>query len=273
MSHKLKITLLLGLFLTPIFPAQAAWYQVEVVIFEYIHPDLDDEIWFENPGLPSREDTIELVDALPEPVVPKEPAQATPEAKIDPQIVDEAVPVPPGDVADPQVVEEKRIPYLALPQSSFRLQEVWRVLRASREYRPLLHVAWQQEGHEQDLGRAVHLEKLEGPASFQSNAYQPAATVLDGTVRIRASRFLHVDLDIAYMPGDLQQLLLSQQQSLGTGNDPQVNPYAEYVRLIENRRIKLDELQYFDHPLFGVILQVSRLRDSSSLPALDADSD
>jgi len=108
MSHKLKITLLLGLFLTPIFPAQAAWYQVEVVIFEYIHPDLDDEIWFETPGLPSREDTIELVDALPEPVVPKEPAQATPEAKIDPQVVDEAVHLQNSDQDVVAVAEENR---------------------------------------------------------------------------------------------------------------------------------------------------------------------
>ena len=273
MSHKLKITLLLGLFLAPILAAHAAWYQVEVVIFEYVHPDLDDEIWFENPGLPSREDTIELVDALPEPIVPEEAAPAAPAPEAAPQIVEEAAPITSGDVAGPQVVEEKRIPYLALPQSSYRLQEVWRVLRSSRDYHPLLHVAWQQEGHEQDLGRAVHLEKLEGSdspgsaaAGIQENAYRPAATVLDGTVRIRAARFLHVDLDIAYMPADLQQLLLSQQQSLGTGNDLQVNPHADYVRLTENRRIMLDELQYFDHPLFGVILQVSRLRDSGDLP-------
>ena len=27
----------------------------------------------------------------------------------------------------------------------------------------------------------------------------------------------------------------------------------------ESRKIKLNELNYFDHPLFGVILQVSRM--------------
>ncbi|NND81954.1 MAG: hypothetical protein HKN50_05950 [Gammaproteobacteria bacterium] len=30
-------------------------------------------------------------------------------------------------------------------------------------------------------------------------------------------------------------------------------------RMVEKRRLKLDELHYFDHPKFGVLLQVSRL--------------
>ena len=38
----------------------------------------------------------------------------------------------------------------------------------------------------------------------------------------------------------------------------QVKDSIESVRLTESRRIKLNELHFFDHPLFGVILQVSR---------------
>ena len=35
-------------------------------------------------------------------------------------------------------------------------------------------------------------------------------------------------------------------------------------RLSEKRRIKLDEKHFFDHPKFGVLLQVSRLEDDSA---------
>ena len=34
------------------------------------------------------------------------------------------------------------------------------------------------------------------------------------------------------------------------------------IGLKESRKIKLNEIQYFDNPLYGVILQVSRLNDS-----------
>ena len=32
-------------------------------------------------------------------------------------------------------------------------------------------------------------------------------------------------------------------------------------RMLEKRRLKLDEKHYFDHPKFGVLLQVSRLEE------------
>jgi len=32
-----------------------------------------------------------------------------------------------------------------------------------------------------------------------------------------------------------------------------------YAQMKETRRIKLNELHYFDHPLFGVLMRVTRL--------------
>ncbi|MBF8268872.1 MAG: hypothetical protein HW386_581 [Gammaproteobacteria bacterium] len=33
----------------------ASWYQVEVIVFDYLNPNLDGELWFDNPGLPPRD--------------------------------------------------------------------------------------------------------------------------------------------------------------------------------------------------------------------------
>ena len=39
---------------------------------------------------------------------------------------------------------------------------------------------------------------------------------------------------------------------------PVTGETAQYSRLRESRRMKLNELHYFDHPLFGLFMRVSR---------------
>jgi len=234
-------------------PVQAAWYQVEVIVFEYLYPELGEELWYENPGLPSRDDSIELIDARPDLLEQDE----------------ENLPAP---TAEKTELEPELTAYLALPKENYRLQDVYRVLRLSRDYRPLQHVAWQQAGLERREGRAVHLEKmleLEGPDSalppelaeiqIEEEAYIAPEMVFDGTIRIRSSYYLHADVDFSYFPQEFITLLVSQKQNSVNQNNLYINQEADYVRLQESRRIKLNELHYFDHPLFGVILQVSRI--------------
>ena len=235
-------------------PAVAAWYQVEVIVFEQLRPDLGGEVWFENPGLPSRSDSIDLITDVPD-------------AAGD----DQRTSTGQGD----QLPDNNGLmPYLELPGNSLRLQRDERILKLSADYRPVLHVAWQQPGYDKDDGRAVHLEQLvesENPEDtlppelaqiqIKEDRYAPPEPVIDGTIRLRTTRFLHVDVDIAYFPEKFLQTLRSQKQSAVNPEQLLVNRNADYVRLTETRKIKLNELHYFDHPLFGVLLQVSRLND------------
>lgn len=32
-----------------VLPVEAAWYQVEVIVFSHLSPDYDGELWYENP--------------------------------------------------------------------------------------------------------------------------------------------------------------------------------------------------------------------------------
>jgi hypothetical protein len=69
-------------------------------------------------------------------------------------------------------------------------------------------------------------------------------------VRLRVARYLFVDVDVAYLPEGAPGDPAAAAQ-------PPAGPVP--VRLQETRKIKLNEVHYFDHPLFGVILQVSRM--------------
>ena len=224
-------------------PARADdWYRVEVVLFAYTEPDAGGELWYENPGLPARWQTIGLVTETVEPMA-------------------DAVPDAPED--------EELKPYVVLPRQDYRLAGVRRVLASSREYRPLLHVAWQQPGLDIRNVRAVHLDntRFERKTAQRFEAepepgevrdrpeYTPPAKIFDGTVRLRKSRFLHLDVDFVYFPDTLEQPDLDiTEQATKHGRLS-----AGYVRLTESRRIKPDDLNYFDHPLFGLIIEVSKI--------------
>lgn len=179
----------------------AAWYQVEVIIFENLSPQTDGEIWYENPGLPDRSNSIKLISELAD-----EEQQSSEE-----QEPEESV-----------LLKKKAelVPYLQLPEENLRLKGVERVLKLSREYRPLTHLAWQQPGLSSANARPVHLQQFEEPdtqtteenadkepddiyalqnsADSLTNEYQVEEAIFEGTLRLRSSRFLHVDLDFAF---------------------------------------------------------------------------
>ena len=235
----------LGCALTLFMPPAYAddWYQVEVALFSFTEPDAGGELWYENPGLPARGQTIALIT---ETLAPQ------PEA------------------ASGALREEDLRPYLALPKREHRLAGVRRALARAAAYQPLLHVVWRQPGLGISDVRAVQLsntlfedraaQPADAPAgetgeTVETPQYSPPVKVFDGLVRLRKSRFLHLDVDFAYFPDTLEQPEAGAQQALSAHRPP----LANYVRLTESRRIKPDALNYFDHPLFGLIVQVSRL--------------
>jgi len=62
---------------------------------------------------------------------------------------------------------------------------------------------------------------------------------LDGTLKFYLSRFLHVDVNLA----------------LSADGNPSDQPY----RIVDHRRIKTQEINYFDHPKFGILLKVVQI--------------
>lgn len=220
-----------------------SWYQVEVVVFERLLPDLDGEQW-QLMDYQQRDSLVELA--------PREEATRN----------------------------GKPVPFSLLPVSRNRLAGTERVLRLSSSYRPLLHYSWQQPAYERANARFVHVQKLTGEAeamvtteagtaaieviSGEPTINEPAfietiidpGYIVDGAIRIRSGFYLHVDVDLTYFTAIPQQNRIVQTSDQQQSNDP----FQKFpVQLQETRKIKLNELHYFDHPMFGLIIQVSRL--------------
>lgn len=93
-------------------------------------------------------------------------------------------------------------------------------------YTPVMHIAWLQTVAEGASGSPVHIQSAEG--------------VLNGFVHIQRGQTLQLVVDLEYTPA-------------------QIGSEALVYRLNENRRIKLSEVHYLDHPKFGVVAKVSQL--------------
>jgi hypothetical protein len=225
----------------------AVWYQVEVIVFENLYPDSDNEKWYKTPELVPLNNTVKLIPYQHQLNILKDNNE------------------------DGTAISNSLIPYGILPEDNNRLEGIYRVLRLSREYRPLYHVSWQQPGLNDKQAIPVHIQsenpenlfELTMPSIMVSDSmpielYEPTKLIVDGTLKIRSSLYLHVDLDIVLFrkPDSDDSEVSDKVESEITAS--RINNYADFVRLTESRRIKLNELHYYDHPLFGVIIQVSR---------------
>ena len=263
---RLAIVILLVFKYTAVF---AVWYQVEMIVFENLYPNTDGENWHKPSGMVPLDNSLVLL----------------PYRKIDDSV----------DIEDFNESSPEALPYAytVLPEDNNRLDGVYRVLTLSREYRPLYHISWQQPGYDLDQSVPVHVQaeasdnliELTIPPLLVSNPmpaefYEPIELNIDGVIQIRSSLYLHVDLDMVLFrppPADMlesseseieiyenseSELYVSDEidfeNSVDNENTQLPTDPVDYVRLTESRRIKLNELHYFDHPLFGVILQVSR---------------
>ncbi len=112
------------------------------------------------------------------------------------------------------------------PQALSNLAKVRNTLARSAEYRVLKSLSWQQS--ENNFKRSP-LIKIQ-------------ATGLVGAIKVYAPNLLFTEINLQYTP------LLAI--------DNPANHLPKYY-LNEKRKLKLNEIHYFDHPKVGVVLRVS----------------
>jgi hypothetical protein len=152
-----------------------------------------------------------------------------------------------------------------LPASQYQLTEEYSRLDRSSRYTPLIHLGWRQPVQSDDTARSIRLhtnEPLQGGSMTYPGLQQDRETALhrlDGTIRLSINRYLHADVDLYLRgPGYLQQ----------AADHNSTTRAIRYFNLNESRRIKSNEVHYFDHPLLGLLLSARPYTrpDDVSLP-------
>ena len=123
----------------------------------------------------------------------------------------------------------------AIPSSQLLLNDVENKLRSSGLYVPVAHVAWSQTAS--DWGTR---------AGFTVQKVGASAEGLNGTVFLERGMYLHLGMQLSYAPAN---------PPAGLGAGP-----GTTFQMSESRRIRFSELNYYDHPGFGVIALVTPAR-------------
>ncbi|MEM7542610.1 MAG: CsiV family protein [Pseudomonadota bacterium] len=133
---------------------------------------------------------------------------------------------------EPEFDEPGPVAFALLAREERKLNGVFDRLQRLGGYRPLFHAAWRQPRLTGRRARDLHLSDLNTRLTVPDQLVAEATTV-EGLVKLNIARLLHVDVDFVFF-----------------GNAPP-------VRLTARRKVKMRELHYFDHPLFGVFVQVT----------------
>lgn len=142
----------------------------------------------------------------------------------------------------------------ALPSSELRLQGVYQVLARSKDYQPLLHVGWRQQGLGREQAPAVAI-----PAGWLPG--QELTPDLHGLIKVYKERFLHAVVDLRHQRPRAEQG--SAQIEGADGSTAVLAPPPAIVHQ-QQRRMRSGELHYLDHPTLGVLIQVTPVEAAPS---------
>lgn len=149
----------------------------------------------------------------------------------------QAEPLPQAPVDPLAVQRAEALSVTLLRPDELKLGNEHRRLRALAGYRPLVHTGWAQPGLPEADAQPFDLKVLGMP--------NPS-----GTIRVHLTRFLHVTLDLTYQ-ADSAGPVLAANDGLGE------LALAPRYRLTATRNVRSNELHYFDHPAFGVIVRIT----------------
>jgi len=137
-----------------------------------------------------------------------------------------------------------------VPTSEYRLTGAKRRLdRTANRLQPLLHLAWRQPTTSRDKAEWLYLQvPFAHPESASTSGMTPR---LEGAVKVSLSRYLHIDLDLLLREVSAQNAATTEYY-----NSLDYSPFVQY-RMQTHRRMRSKELHYIDHPLMGVLVQIT----------------
>lgn len=153
--------------------------------------------------------------------------------------------------------------YVLLPEHHYSLNSEVRELNRQPNYHVILHLAWKQKISEPDQAQPVHIfgGNIQGNPSETNNslfANLDYALIkpwqVDGTVTVSVQRYFDVKLNLYFA---LPAAMLAKSSS--TGYFPDIHKGVVYFHLLQDRRMRSNELNYVSHPLYGVLIKIVRM--------------
>ncbi|MGS0679846.1 peptidoglycan binding protein CsiV [Shewanella sp. 125m-7] len=184
-----------------------------------------------------------------------------------------------------------------LAQSQSQFQDIMARISREKGTHSLLHMTWQQSmlprnravpvklysGHDYSEEYEFNGQPIKAtdPSSefgnfdfmgsqFSSDTNKPVWK-FDGTINIYLQHYLFIETDFRLRePGSKTVLVAknelraspSEIETGGAETTPQevITPYLYSIPMVQNRRVRSDEVHYFDHPKMGMIIQIRKMQ-------------
>jgi len=175
----------------------------------------------------------------------------------------------------PNEAKQQTGDFRLLPASDFTLSQAEKLLANSPRYEILSHVAWQQPGLAE--GKALSMpvsggkdyrdsypERLE--SRWEVNDQGAIIEVsgpktlneLDGSVKLVLGRYLHIYTDLIFRKPVIVERLDEETQEL-----TETRTLFD-IPIQSHRRMRSRELHYIDHPMAGILIEVTPLESEKA---------
>jgi len=138
---------------------------------------------------------------------------------------------------------------LLTPQDFTLAKEQTRLNKFISTYHTVMHIAWRQQIFEPRYARPVHIEG----GKIYNSSRNPTSQI-NGTIRISVQRYLNVSLDLIFAaPASAISKLARNDYFKRAPNN------LIYFHLLQTRRMRSNELNYIDFPLYGILIKITPL--------------
>ncbi len=149
-----------------------------------------------------------------------------------------------------------------LPSRLFVMNEEQKRLDKSGTFKTLLHIAWRQPAYSAEDARPIHIYggglyddqgHLMDFSAHENIVYNPDQRwQINGTLMLSVNHYFNINYNLLFTQPTLG---FSKKLSLETFKN--INGNFAYFQLQQSRRTRSKELNYFDHPLYGILLKIT----------------
>lgn len=165
----------------------------------------------------------------------------------------------------PQEVDLKSS-YKVLNSNTFKLSDKVKLLSESKTKRVIFHTAWRQPGLDKHKALPIYFKRevpalpvIEGEFSLEDQQTDTLPSVLEGILRVTLARYLHLEAELS-LRDKLPETINSDNPFEVLDNENQRNDLEKQgiIHLKQKRRrIRSNELHYIDHPVLGILMQIT----------------
>ena len=240
-------------------------YRIDYIIFKFL-PDIETKEKFKTPEISFSDELINITDLkYPEFNKPYSLENNLPYQDLFQDISISRV-ISQSNLEEESIEDEVRMSENQVffqndSGADFAMEEIVQTLKRSRNYRVIDQNSWFQEIVDQSLASAV-LIKTE----------IDNGDIVVGEIKAYKKRFLHLDTNLYFAKESIdpssfeKKVILKEQIKKGEFVIAEINLFEneklEFLYQINHsRKVRSKELHYVDHPKFGVIFQISPVKN------------